>query len=1212
MGRSIWIKILSIILALVLAALLLPTGVAAPEDGGADLPNQPGAIIDESGGDRFATGDVLAPADSLPRAQTIADSYGLELLSYSYGIAVLSAPSYTMTVNQSSSAQSLPKLSPNRLYHTYEIPYTESNQDNSRRLSSTAAKRHQGIVGSWGDYGSQAYYEPLYAESTYIASAYAEPFDVDALPNPLQWHRVEIDADRAHAISTGKRVVIAVIDTGIDIDHPAFAGRISNKSYNVYSDRIGIEYVRDDYGHGTHVSGIAAAALDATSDVCGIAPDAELLVIKANEPKNGRFTSADLYRAINYATQNGADVINLSLGREYDGESNSDDLERQIIANAVAAGVSVVCAAGNNRNSHAGYPAAYPESIAVSATKQGYNFENAFSNYGPEIDVAAPGSDIYSTTWGGGYGFMKGTSMAAPNVAGVAALVLELHPSYTPQQVRDTLRETARDAGAVSRDDYYGYGIVNAYAATLGTDALYSVTYNFMDDVRDPVAVKVIPGDKLLPTDPPLRDGYLFEGWFIDGADEAYSYDRLVTGNLNLRAKWKKSEDGMYILEFPDLNFRFEILRLLNNRDGGYRKDSSFIENDLTTIALITKLDVVGMSIRNMSGLQYFSGLESLVCDYNYINELDVSKNTALKWLDCSYNELLALDVSKNTALVSLKCGGNKLSVLDVSKNTALTELHCQYAVLSTLNVSANAALECLECFGNQLTQLDVSGNAKLSDLECDINQLKALDVSKNLVLEILRCEKNQLDKLDVSNTTYLRTLSCGENPLTRLDVSKNRDLLILDCSFSQLGSLDVSGNPMLESLYCWDNQLARLDVSRNIKLTQLWCHNNQLAALDVSRNTALEVLVCHHNKLTSLDVSRNAALEWLDCQYNQMTSIDKVAGWLTNPKLAPDRTFYFYPQQEKQQDDENATKQDDNRKYGGNANSVVIEPVTLTEESPRYEISGVKTILTPDGHDPIANPDGSLTLPGGGTIITNGGSEIEVPGGTAISNDGIITIPNGKVGGKIKISADIVVDFGPGMSINVPVGDESLSAWDIKWINPFADVSANDWFFGDIQYTYTFGLINGVSANAFSPHATLTRGMLVTILYRDVGQPSISGFDNLFSDTGNAYFTEAVIWASKNGVVKGYENGTFCPNDEISRQDLAVILSRYLRLMEHNPLPIRQYSGFKDGSIISGYAKEDVIALYEAGVVNGNSEYLFNPFGRATRAEAAAILHRL
>ncbi|MCL2099960.1 MAG: S8 family serine peptidase [Oscillospiraceae bacterium] len=369
----------------------------------------------EDGG--FVAGEVIALAESPEHAQQIALFYGLELKSYAYGVAVMYAPEPELAVNQSRNTRSAeaPVLSLNRIYTSF---YTSLNA--------------------------------------------------------LQWHHAEMESESAWEYSKGAGVLVAVIDSGIDVSHPAFAGRLSPDSYNSFTENTGLSHVSDDDpgGHGTHVAGIIAAAPTEFSAVSGVAPEAQLLIIKANNPASPKdYTAASVFRAINYAAEMGADVINMSFGRDFTG--GVDPAEQTVITNALNSGAVMFGAAGNSRQSNAAYPAAYDEVIAVSATKQGYLFDSAYSHYGPQIDLAAPGTLIYSTARNGGYTTLSGTSMASPNAAGAAALVKSRSPGYTPQQIREILTGTAYDAGEPGWDVNYGYGIVNALGAVRGYTLIY-------------------------------------------------------------------------------------------------------------------------------------------------------------------------------------------------------------------------------------------------------------------------------------------------------------------------------------------------------------------------------------------------------------------------------------------------------------------------------------------------------------------------------------------------------------------------------------------------------------------------------------------------------------------------------------------------------------------------------------------------------------------
>ena len=766
----------SFVLLLVLVLLLCIAGgaaFAAADDSGSSQPDlssfdfdrHSGFSSDDAG---FVAGEVLAPAASLAEAQDIAAAYGLELKSYAYGIAVLAAPDAQAAVAQSMAmaAQNmqtpqgglpLPQLSLNWLYYS---------DDRDLLMQDT-----QLIT-----------FNPLF--STQAIEQPADGFS--------QWQHAVLDTERAWAISKGAGITVAVIDSGIDVSHPAFAGRISPKSYNAITNQVGLEYVQDDNWHGTHVSGIVAGALDSNIGVCGIAPQVDILAIKANlDGYTSNYDTASVLRGIEYAEQNGARVINMSLRRAY--TFGPSDLERNIIAKAVAKGIVIVCAAGNENAGHAGYPAAYAETIAVSALNYKCLFEYSFSNYGPEIDIIAPGAQMYSAYPGGGYAHGGGTSMATPCVAGVAALILAKHPEYTAQQVRDIICQTAREAGDLGRDDYYGHGVLNAYAALLGPSALHNITFDY-NDGRSPVFTKVAPGGKLLKPHAPQRTGYAFRGWYIVGSNNLYNFADTVNGNLNLYAQWVTPQAGMYITEFPDKNFRREVLRLLNE-DGKNRADGNFVADDLNALAAITALEMHNMAIQDLTGLAYFSGLQTLYCNNNQLTLLAVPANSKLKNLYCARNNLTKLDISGCITLEQLVCSHNQLREFVAPKNSALERLDCEYNQLTTLNVSGNAALTTLICNDNSLTALNISGNTALKTLFCNRNRLPALDLSQCTQLEGLICDYNQLTALNVSGNTALKWLYCGINQLIGLDISSNTALIYLDCTYNYLRSTnDVIG----------------------------------------------------------------------------------------------------------------------------------------------------------------------------------------------------------------------------------------------------------------------------------------------------------------------------------------------------------------------------------------------------------------------------------
>ncbi|MCL1872593.1 MAG: S-layer homology domain-containing protein, partial [Clostridiales bacterium] len=177
----------------------------------------------------------------------------------------------------------------------------------------------------------------------------------------------------------------------------------------------------------------------------------------------------------------------------------------------------------------------------------------------------------------------------------------------------------------------------------------------------------------------------------------------------------------------------------------------------------------------------------------------------------------------------------------------------------------------------------------------------------------------------------------------------------------------------------------------------------------------------------------------------------------------------------------------------------------------------------------------------------------------------------------------------------------------------PFTDVSKSNWFYDNVAYVYENGLMLGTSDDKFSPNLTLTRGMVVTVLYRLTGEPDTAGLDNAFSDIGNTWYTNAIKWASENDIVTGYGNGKFGPNDNITREQMAAILFRYIKTTKMSvDMTNIQYVTFADETQISDYAMDAIQALYKLGIIQGVGENNINPKGDATRAQFAAMVHRM
>jgi len=283
-------------------------------------------------------------------------------------------------------------------------------------------------------------------------------------PTPISqtvpWGISQILADQANNVSSGSGIKVGVIDTGINRNHPDLKGNLAG-CLNFISSFGTCE---DDNGHGTHVSGTIAAQNN-NFGVVGVAPEAKIYALKVLNRKGSGYLS-DIITALDWAVTNHLQVVNMSLGTSSDVISFHEAVKR-----VYDAGITQVAAAGNSSGAVI-YPAAYSEVIAVSATDKNNNLAS-WSSRGPQVDLATPGVDIYSTYLKGTYKTLSGTSMAAPHVTGTVVLLLSVSGKCdldgngicSPVEIQQRLEATATDLGVVGKDSLFGAGLVNAFAA---------------------------------------------------------------------------------------------------------------------------------------------------------------------------------------------------------------------------------------------------------------------------------------------------------------------------------------------------------------------------------------------------------------------------------------------------------------------------------------------------------------------------------------------------------------------------------------------------------------------------------------------------------------------------------------------------------------------------------------------------------------------------
>ena len=326
-----------------------------------------------------------------------------------------------------------------------------------------------------------AFYNKLpwvkYAEPNYVVRAALVPND-PLYSDKQAWYYDLINAPAGWDIERGEAsVIVGVLDTGIDLDHPDLRDKIwtnareyppnglDDDNNGCIDDLHGCNFLvappstdpSDDHGHGTMVAGIIAARTHNREGVAGVAWGATLLPVKVLD-SNGAGTSSDVAQGIIYAARSGARVINLSMARS----APSLALEGAVKEAHDTFGAILVSAAGNEGHAAVGYPAAYRQVIAVGAFDHNNPVGRAsFSNWGPEIAVAAPGVDVFSTYLGDGYAQSQGTSFSAAFVSGLAALLISQDPNRTDDDIRQLLRFTSVDLPDGDTPNWDGAGRID-------------------------------------------------------------------------------------------------------------------------------------------------------------------------------------------------------------------------------------------------------------------------------------------------------------------------------------------------------------------------------------------------------------------------------------------------------------------------------------------------------------------------------------------------------------------------------------------------------------------------------------------------------------------------------------------------------------------------------------------------------------------------------
>ena len=636
----------------------------------------------------------------------------------------------------------------------------------------------------------------------------------------------------------------------------------------------------------------------------------------------------------------------------------------------------------------------------------------------------------------------------------------------------------------------------------------------------------------------------------------------------------------------PALNglTKLEVLKLVGNK---------YKTLDLSSNMNLKEFQSTGVAIKGTKD------------DYEGLTEIDLSNNTKLEKVNLSQNQLTALDVSKLKNMNELLFSWTHIEKLNLEDLTALERVTGMSKQLKEMSVKNNPNLTGISVNDSGLEKVTFKNNPKLANVALGRNKaLKSLDISDITSLKELELNSSGVTALDVSKNTMLKGLNIGQTPIKELNVSNNKELEKFIATGSGLENLNLSGLDKLDRLEVrgdksldFSGKLKTLVLKGNSKLRTIEMGDNQVKTLDIQQAPILYKLSASNNKLESLD-AKGLKLSSLNLDNNALKTIDLKDSQLSNPNSAKIKNQNIVVKQ----------------KVQDNAYIVKMADIVGSEN-----VADIKSVEGADYDKTTGTVKVSLQNPNFKYIYRAATKtdwskkpfdmELEV---------------NVKVE-KIEEQNSNTVDGSSGSGIGSPLSSGTGSATappaeklPVTLENPevpksaaapaFEDISGK-WYEDVVKKSVEMGIFKGVSGDKFAPETPITRGMTATILGRFANAPETAEA-SIFKDVDNsAYYAPFVTWCNKNGIVKGISSDKFAPNDNVTREQIAAIVGRYIE-SKGKTLEASK-NKFVDDAKISDYAKNYVYALANAGILKGDDKNNFRPTDNLTRAEAAAIIVR-
>ena len=695
---------------------------------------------------------------------------------------------------------------------------------------------------------------------------------------------------------------------------------------------------------------------------------------------------------------------------------------------------------------------------------------------------------------------------------------------------------------------------------------------------------------------------------------------------------------------FTDAVFLQAVRNLIGKTNG-----EDIYQSDVRNI---TKLDISDLYITDLVGIEYFTALKELYCYGNDLLTLDLSHNPNLEVLDCSYNlEMDSINLSNCFKLKSLDCNYTALQNLDISKNADLTRLVCYSTNLSALDISNNLLLETLDVYDAHLVTLDITNNTRLTSLDCSSNDMCAVDS----VVGVENCTLLQEDDAFVfePQNTVRAGHSWDGSKITEPPTCSLKGELTYTCThcgITKTEDIPAKGQNAPDADHSWNRGKVTMKPNctqpGEITYTCTGCGKNKTEELAATGQDAPDVDHSWDNGTVTLKPTCIAegkkTYTCTNCGKTKLESIAAVGhvtvidkekfptcteNGLTVGSHCSECSTILVSQKIVPATGHTSTWEKNNAKHWERCTACGWESA---KENHTYTDDKDTTCNICDYKHTDVSPTPSTPPP------TSGGSYYSYYTITAAASDGGKITPNGKVivcensdktftviPGKGYVVSDVLVD-GKSVGIvkeytfkdvsknhtievcfrvvDIPCPrDKSCPLWN------YIDASTTAWYHDGVHYCIENGLMTGYGSGKFAPNDTLTRGMLAQILYNKAGHPTVAGNSPFDDVSSGKWYTNAISWAAEKDIVNGYGDRKFGPDDSITREQIVAMLWRYAG----SPVVNGTLDGFTDGNKTSKYAQDSLCWAVEKGIVSGKGGGILDPTGKATRAEAAAMLQR-